>query len=741
MPVDKEFKDLLAFAGGPLTEPLTHAPVNKEFKDLLTFAEKVQPEPLEPTARQRGQMWEAEAEEAKMQAARGELERSPLPWWKAYGTAAGAPIVSTAARILGRGEYADEAIRAAARTEQAQREREEGGIVPDILQRGARGALASYTQMAGAGMVAGPYGAISAAAISQGNQSITEGKDAGKKGQELAEYAIAKGVWEGLPATVMQKAGLGGFEKIFNKKATSDAVSIGLRQGLKRLGITAAEEFFEENLTEVVHLGIDDVLKTDPGAFTLDRITETVAETTVQTGIMVGFGGAPNVARSVQTGKMARTSEEIQAYAKKGEIPSRKTWRKWGLAPEVGLSRAQRKAFIQEVAKQLEPTPEVVEPTAEAPPVAPEGPEAAVLAPDVAAAAPEVAPGIETALEPEVVTEAPAAATMSPEMQKLAEDAGAPPLDPARPPAEDEATTLNKEGGARIREHVNLPALSDEAVQSWDVVMDRVVMEKADEKVLDIATEVMQTHRQVTTYEYEAMMLKVDKLLSDLKVQRARQAEAAEAGKKFSHKKASVQIETIAGQLDLITEASRHSRREIARALSVGQYRLSRESFDTVDIIQRMQGARGPKKRLLKKQLAEAERRGSRHADLVEQVTKLEEENRLKDEQLEAALAGRVMEAYKPRRKIGKGIRERAVVEREGIKERIRQMGLRVNDITGVSMEGTYLIGRLGITYIKEGAGTLIEVAERLRADLPDLNLTQSDVNQALIARSPREIA
>ena len=168
---------------------------------------------------------------------------------------------------------------------------------------------------------------------------------------------------------------------------------------------------------------------------------------------------------------------------------------------------------------------------------------------------------------------------------------------------------------------------------------------------------------------------------------------------------------------------------------------MSRESFDTVDIIQRMQGARGPKKRLLKKQLAEAERRGSRHADLVEQVTKLEEENRLKDEQLEAALAGRVMEAYKPRRKIGKGIRERAVVEREGIKERIRQMGLRVNDITGVSMEGTYLIGRLGITYIKEGAGTLIEVAERLRADLPDLNLTQSDVNQALIARSPREIA
>lgn len=734
MAIDKEIKDLLTFA-----ENLPNAP-DREIRELLTFAKNVQIEPPEPTAVQRGQVWEAEIEEAQQQAARRQLEESILPSWKAYGVAAGAPIVSTVARLIGKGEYADKAIHAAARIEQAAREREAGGVIPDILQRGVRGAGASLTTMVPAAAVAGPYGAIAAASGQEANRAITEGKDAGLKGRELAGYAVSQGVIEGIPAAVMQRVGLGGVESMVSRKA----VSAGLFNGLKRLGITATHELPEEIVTELGHNVAAAISGVEPNALTLESLEQTVAETTVQTLITVGFAGAPSVARSVEAGKIARTTEEIQDYAREGKIPSRKTWRKWGLAPEVGGSRSQRQAFIRELATQIEGPLGAsieVEPEVTGPPVAPEGPESAIPAPTLAPGLPGVVPGIETGLEPEAVTEAPGAVEMPAEMQRLAEDAGAPPIDPINPPIEDNTTALNKIGGAEIREFVNLPALSEEAVQTWDSVMERVAVNKADEKALDTATEVMRTRRQITAYEYQAMALKVHKLLGDLEVAQSRQGEAAEAGKKFSHKKASVQIETITGQLDLLTEASRHSRREIARALSIGQMRLSRENFDTADIIKRMQGARGPGKRLLKKQLTEATRRGKRHADLVKRVAELEEQNRIKDEQLDAALAGKVLEAHKPRRKIGEGIRERSIARQNEFKERIRQMGLRVNDITGVSMEGTYLIGRVGIEYIVQGAGTLIEVAERLRADLPDLNLTQSDVNQALIARSPKEIA
>lgn len=755
MPLNRETKDLLTFAEGFSVEPLVRTPVDKETEDLLAFAESIESPAIEPTAAQRGQEWAAEAEEARLAHARKELGESVLPGVKAYAIEAGAGIVSPVARLLGKGEYADRMIRFSNAIEQVAREREKGGIIPDILQRGARGAAVSLTSMAAAGMAAGPYGAIAAAAGQETNRAITEGKDAGLRGLKLAEYAISQGVWEGIPATVMQRAGLGGVESVFSKRA----VSTGLREGFKRMGTMAGQELIEEIPTELIHNVVASAFDVDPKATTWESWKQTVADTTVQTLITVGFAGAPDVARSVKAGKVAQTTEEIEAYARENKIPSRKIWRKWGLAPEVGGSRKQRKAFVREVHGQLEAPPAEVEPEAVVPPTVPEGLEAAIPAPTAAigaAVAPEVS---EVAVEPEAVTEAPGAVEVpavepgvTPPMevetpvidariQKLAEDAGAPELDPTRPVLEDQTTALNKAEGAKIREMLDAPALGEEAVQTWDAVMERVAVDKADERALDMATEVMRTRQQITSYEYGAMVMKVGKLLNDLEAAQVRQGEAAEAGKKFSHDKASVQIDTITGQLDLLTEASRHSRREIARALSIGQMRLSRENFDVVHIIQRMQGAKGLKGKLAKEELADAARHAKRHVDLVKQVTKLEEENRLKDEKSEEALAGKVMETNKPRGKIGKTIREKARAEREDIKDRIRRMGLRVNDITGVSVEGTYLIGRLGITYIKEGVGTLVEVVERLRTDLPDLNLTDQDVYQALIARSPREKA
>ena len=320
--------------------------------------------------------------QAELAHARSELERSPLPGMKAYGVAAGAPIVSLLARVGGASEYADAMNRHAIAIEQAQREREKGGIVPDILQRGARGAGASLTSMAGGGVIAGPYGAIALAAGQETNRAITEGKSAGKKGIQLASYAAAKGIWEGLPAAAMQRVGLGGVEKIFSKEATAKAVSVGLRQGVKKFGAMAVEELIEENITEVVSLAIDDFSKTDPGAFTLGNITETVAETTTQTLIAVAFGGGPGVARSIEAGKVKKITEEMTTLTREGKTPTRGDWKRWGLTSELGKSRRQRRTFIQEVVKRnetpavepgVEPPIQVEEMPAEAPPITPEG--------------------------------------------------------------------------------------------------------------------------------------------------------------------------------------------------------------------------------------------------------------------------------------------------------------------------------------------------------------------------------
>lgn len=303
------------------------------------------------------------------------LGESNLPGIKAYAIEAGADIVSPIARLLGHGEYADRMNRFAQAVEQVQAEREAGGVVPDILQRGVRGAGRSLTTMAGAGMVGGPYAAIAAAVGQESNRAITEGRDAGLKGGKLASYAVAQGIVEGLPAAVMQKIGMGGAETLASGRG---AVGIGIREGLKRLGISFAQELPEELVTEIGHNLAAKVSQVGPEALSMDSLTRTVADTTVQTALTIGMAGAPGTVKSYQLGKVAAIREEMLKVADSGKSPSRAQWKKWGLPQEGGMTRKQRRVALEQILGRQQPSPAPVS----APPPAPVVTETATVPPE-----------------------------------------------------------------------------------------------------------------------------------------------------------------------------------------------------------------------------------------------------------------------------------------------------------------------------------------------------------------------
>lgn len=446
MPLDRE---ILKFASqiNALSPPGQRKGLDKS---ILAFAESLQagqPASYQPVREYEDEFRAAE-DEKRLAWARGQLEGSPLPGFKAYGVAAGAPIVSSVARLLGKGEYADEMTRGAMAIEQAQREREKGGVIPDILQRGVRGAAASLTTMVPATAVAGPYGAITAASAQEANRAITEGKDAGLEGARLAAYAIGQGVVEGTPAAVMQRVGLGGVESAISRRS----VSTGVREGLKRLGVIAAQELPEELVTEITHNVVAKISGVDPGALSVGSLKRTVADTTVQTLITVGFVGAPGVARSAAVGKRAGIEASVLQHAAEGKVPSRMQWRQWGLSNEEGRSRKRRRKVTKEMAGQIRAVKEArlliekeasMEQPAEPAPATPAGPVGVPQATEV----PEVTP------EVEAVPEAPGATEEAPgEVQ-----AARPAVQEARRKAEpktDPAThdfAVEKEGtGERV---------------------------------------------------------------------------------------------------------------------------------------------------------------------------------------------------------------------------------------------------------------------------------------------------
>lgn len=782
--------------------------------------------------------------------ARKELEESLLPSFKAFGVAAGAPIVSVGARILGMGDYADRMNRHAAAMEQAQREREEGGPVPDILQSGIRGAGASLVTMAGAGMVGGPYAMIATAAIQEGNRAITEGKDAGKKGTDLAAYSVSQGIIEGLPAWFMQKIGLGGAESLVSKGFLAN----GIKQALKRLGISAAQEMPEEWFTEITHAVLANIA--DVEKITPKDLVNIGAETTVQTLLTVGLGGIPSVGRSIEVGRIEKIKGEMVESTEGDMAPSVRDWRRWGISPELGLSRKQRKAFVREFTRRLEPEVPRREIVAAVPgllssqggftldkygregiEVSPDRPWAvsvkgeeevfdhaptteeiegyldrhdddtgktffggwvneetgkyyldrtitfagkqeameaginneqeaifnletketvSLVAPETAAPAEpptEVVPEAEVAPAAvpegqEAVMEPPTAAVGPPLDAEVAEVAPAVEAIQEAPGeaegalgevAEDPTVALNKAEAIRIRDEQGFEQFPEPERESAETITAEVLATKADERAMEVTAQILVSPRALTTHEYIAMVVKSGKLMDEQSASQVLQGEAAAVGNKVAYEQAITKGKVINKQLDDLVAASMYASAPTARALNIRKTRLSREKFDVVHIMNRMQAIKGLSGRLTTEERELATRLASEYATKVQELEQIEQETRDAEEKRDAILAEKVMAANKPRKKIGRDIKQRARAEREDIKQRIRQMGLRVNDITGIPVEGVYLIGRLGITYIKEGAGTLIEVAELLQGDMPDLNLSQHDVNRALIARSPKE--
>ena len=71
-------------------------------------------------------------------------------------------------------------------------------------------------------------------------------------------------------------------------------------------------------------------------------------------------------------------------------------------------------------------------------------------------------------------------------------------------------------------------------------------------------------------------------------------------------------------------------------------------------------------------------------------------------------------------------------------KEKLREMGLRVNDISGLTVEGAKLISDIAVSYIEEGAVTLKEVINKVQNDLPDAS--EKNIYDALGGRVKRAV-
>jgi len=216
---------------------------------------------------------------------------------------AGSDLTALGQRIIGEDAAADRTKREAALyAAGVERAATEMGA-PPTLARGVQGATRSLITAALASP-AGAAGMIAAPMVMEGNEGITEARDAGLQGMEVAGHATRAAAIEGLLAAIMQRVGLGGFE------SQAPVFGAGLRDGLKEIAKRTGHELALEELpTELLHAINRKVGGIDPEALTPEALYALTRDTTVQTLLTMGAAGATD-AGNVAAGRVQQARAE-----------------------------------------------------------------------------------------------------------------------------------------------------------------------------------------------------------------------------------------------------------------------------------------------------------------------------------------------------------------------------------------------------------------------------------------------
>lgn len=307
----------------------------------------------------------------------------------------------------------------------------------------------------------------------------------------------------------------------------------------------------------------------------------------------------------------------------------------------------------------------------------------------------------------------------------------------ATPEPKKPAIVLTKAESVRVRKAFDLDKLPDAERKPIEESLNQAKRDKHDITAFETATEVVSNPRPLSDAEQAGISLKVTELAEQRDVITKQVSDLTERGDGWAAKKARERADAIDAQVDVLTAAYDYGGTELGRAMNLRKFGIDRESMKLTAVLQRGREAHGGK--LKGKATQEFERLTSRHSKIEKELMDMRVKHGKMAPEYERLLAEKVtrienQRAAQNKRTIKK--RKSIYAERDDIKKQLVGLGFQVKDVTGLTTEGSYLVGKLANTYIQEGAITLNGVVRRIMADLPNVN--ERDVYQSLVARAPK---
>lgn len=298
-------------------------------------------------------------------------------------------------------------------------------------------------------------------------------------------------------------------------------------------------------------------------------------------------------------------------------------------------------------------------------------------------------------------------------------------------PTKIDALGLRKADAQEIREIFGFDKINENVKQSRAEIIYRVLKDNLHRDADLLARELLENPKQITSMEHAALVLRAREIKNEIDGL-SKQTDVPG----FRGSASDIRLEALLDEFNRIVDASTLAGRESARAFGIRQIRV-KVDYTLASVISQANKSKGKKLTIDEKRKLEiyVQRLDKAEAELLEVRKQYEIEKTEKDR----LLAERVAKV-----ELRKGKRtnlENIYKERKVIKDDLRKLGFRVNDVIGLTTEGYYLVGKLASNYIIEasirtkGKADLKEVIKEIQKDLPDIEV--KDIYRALNTKRP----
>ena len=299
---------------------------------------------------------------------------------------------------------------------------------------------------------------------------------------------------------------------------------------------------------------------------------------------------------------------------------------------------------------------------------------------------------------------------------------------------EDGTIGVSNAEASRIREMAGLEEFTETESKALMTSMANAKAKGLDLRAESIAESIKKTPRTLNDEEKMGIALREAQLVNQHEQLMTEIDDLTKNDQYADAKVLSKELEGIEEKIELLTDATKFASREWGRSGRASQALIDLGTYDLAKTLVRAKANKGAK--LTQKQ-----------RDAVAVAIKERDEVQAKLDKFQDQFDPKVLKAFikesksvvneelalvRKRRRLAPNLAKREAK----VKEQLRKMGARVNDITGLPIEMTYLIGQLAQIKIEKGARKLQDVVDQIKADLPEIS--DKDVYESIAGRGKK---